>query len=196
MIDKIVEIKAKALQNHVPIVRDKTIETIVKILKENDVKNILEIGTAVGYSGIMMLAHCEATLTTIEKNDIRFQEAKDNFKTCKLSSRATLINADALEGLKKLVVSSQKFDFIFLDGPKGQYIKYLPFLKKLLNKKGVLFADNILMNGLLEDDTRVTHKNRTMVRNMKIFLSTLQEDKDFETTLYKIDDGYSISILK
>ena len=196
MLDIIEEIKKKALENHVPIVRDNTILKIIEILKDNNYKNILEIGTAVGYSGIIMLANSSAFLTTIEKNESRCNEAKENFKACNLDSRVNLIEGDALEELEKLFQNKEKFDFIFLDGPKGQYIKYLPLLKGLLNSNGILFADNILMSGLLEDESKVNHKNRTMVRNMKSFLQTLQNDNDFTTEFYKIDDGYTISKLK
>lgn len=196
VVEKINEIKKKALENHVPIVRDNTIEKITDIIKENNCQSILEIGTAVGYSGIVMLSCSNAILTTIEKNHERFEEAKNNFDKCDLTSRVCQIEGDAYEELEKLCLAKQKFDFIFLDGPKGQYIKYLPFLKNLLNNKGILFADNILMGGLLENENQVTHKNRTMVRNMKAFLFELQSDKDFITTLYKIDDGYTITKLK
>ena len=190
------EIKVKALENHVPIVRDKTIEKIIEVLKEKNTKNILEIGTAVGYSGLVMLTNSQAQLTSIEKNHERFMEAKANFKICGMINRANLIEGDAIEELEKLVSQQKKFDFIFLDGPKGQYIKYYPLLKKLIESGGILFADNILMNGLTEDDSRVNHKNRTMVRNMKIFIETLKNDDDFTTTIYEIDDGFSISELK
>lgn len=193
--ETILKIKEKALQNHVPIVRDKTIQCIIDILKNSNICSILEIGTAVGYSGIVMLANSQASLTTIEKNEDRVKEAQINFKSCGLVDRVTQIQGDAQEEIEKLVLSKSKFDFIFLDGPKGQYIKYYPFLKQLLNQKGVLFADNILVGGLLEDETRVNHKNRAMVRNMKLFLKTLQNDIDFDTKLYKIDDGFSISQL-
>lgn len=191
----IAEIKRKALENYVPIVRDETIKKIIEVLKENNIKNILEIGTAVGYSGIVMLQNSQAYLTSIEKNRERYFEAKENFEKCGLLNRVELIEGDASSELVKLVTKEKQFDFIFLDGPKGQYIKYYPYLKKLLSKGGILFADNILMNGLTEDDSRVNHKNRTMVRNMKNFVETLKNDKDFITKFYEIDDGFSISKL-
>lgn len=193
--NQIAKIKDKALENHVPIVRDKTIEKITQILKEKHVKSILEIGTAVGYSGIIMLSTCKANLTTIEKNCDRIKEAKANFEIFGFENRVKLLEGDALERLEELVDKNEKFDFIFLDGPKGQYVRYFPLLKKLLLRGGTLFADNILMGGLLENEERVNHKNRAMVKNMKAFLEKLQEDRDFSTTIYKIEDGYSISEL-
>lgn len=193
--NQIAKIKDKALENHVPIVRDKTIEKITQILKEKHVKSILEIGTAVGYSGIIMLSTCKANLTTIEKNCDRIKEAKANFEIFGFENRVKLLEGDALERLEELVDKNEKFNFIFLDGPKGQYVRYFPLLKKLLLRGGTLFADNILMGGLLENEERVNHKNRAMVKNMKAFLEKLQEDRDFSTTIYKIEDGYSISEL-
>lgn len=196
MLEKIIlEIKQKAQENHIPIVRDQTIEKVVDIINKNNFKSILEIGTAVGYSGIMMLNSSAQSLTTIEKNLARFNEAKANFKLCNLEERVRLFLGDALEELEKLVLKEEKFDFIFLDGPKGQYIRYLPYLKSLLNKGGIIFADNILMGGLIDDEKRVNHKNRAMVKNMKAFLNAIQTDSQLETTLFRIEDGYSISKL-
>lgn len=190
------EIKSYAKEHYVPIVRNNTIEKIVAIIKEKQYKNILEIGTAIGYSGILMLNCKETKLTTIEKDEVRAKEAINNFEKAGLLNRTTLLIGDAYEILLKLNQSNQKYDFIFLDGPKGQYIRYFPFLKNLLENGGTLFADNILLGGLLTDEKRVTHKNRAMVNNMKSFVNAVQEDKDFQTEIYKIDDGFTISELK
>ncbi len=191
------KLKEEAKENFVPIVRDNTINKIVSLLNKKKCKDILEIGTAIGYSGIIMLLQNDKSfLTTIEKNEKRYKEAQQNFLKTGLNDRTTLILGDALEEIAKLKVKGQKFDFIFLDGPKGQYIKYLPYLKTLLKGGGILFADNILLGGLLKDQKKVTHKNRTMFNNMKAFLSDIQKDNDFETTLYDIDDGFLIAILK
>ncbi len=196
--EKLQELKIFARQNYVPIVRDETIKMIVKILKESNCKSILEIGTAIGYSGIIMLAFSssESYLTTIEKNEERYRQAQQNFKDANLLDRASLVLGDAYEELNKLIEDKKKFDFIFLDGPKGQYIKYLPLLKQLLNENGILFADNILLGGLLKNELAITHKNRTMFNNMNKFLSQIQNDCDFETEIYEIDDGFLISKLK
>lgn len=195
MREKILEIKSKAILNHVPVVRDETIKTIVEIIKENQFKNILEIGTAVGFSGIVMLDGSDANLTTVEKNHDRFIEAENNFKMCGFQDRVCQIENDALAAVQNLAQKQEKFDFIFLDGPKGQYIKYLPYLKSLMQEKGILFADNLLLGGLVNDPSRVNHKNRAMVKNMKSFITAIQNDKDFKTEIFDIDDGYSISRL-
>lgn len=186
-----------ARQNFVPIVREKTIEKVCEILQNEDSHAVLEIGTAIGYSGIRMLhASSQIKLTTIEKNQERFLQAKENFKEFRCEERVVSINGDALEEIEKLQSEGKKFDFVFLDGPKGQYFKYLKILKNLLTVGGILFADNILLGGLVQDESRVCHKNRTMVRNMKSFIDKLEKDNDFETMVYDIDDGFSISKLK
>ena len=196
MIDeKISQIKKKAIENFVPIVRDQTIEKIIELINENHFQSILEIGTAVGYSAIKILANTISNITTIEKNHQRFCEAQENFKVLNFTDRVVQIEGDAFEVLKDLASGSFKFDFVFLDGPKGQYVKYLPIIKSLLNKNGILFADNILLGGLLENDNLVNHKNRTMVKNMKAFIETLKNDKDFDTQIFKTDDGFTISRL-
>ncbi len=189
-------IKSLALENYVPIVRDKTLAFICDILKEENCQNILEIGTAVGYSGINMLLSCNARLTTIEKDENRFNEAKKNFEKLGLTYRVTQILDDALNALVKFQNSTIKFDFIFLDGPKGQYIKYLPLLKNILKGGGTLFADNVMLGGLVEDEAKVTHKNRAMVQNMKTFNHQLLSDDDFESTLYRVDDGFIVAKYK
>lgn len=190
------KLKQYALNNYIPIVRDNTAQCLIMKCNEIKPKKILEIGTAIGYSALLMLKSCDGEVYTIEKNQERFNEAKENFKKFCVQNRVRMFLGDAIEVLEKLEKAGEKFDLIFLDGPKGQYIKYFPFIKAMLNQKGVLFADNILVHGLVKDEEKVTHKNRTMVRNMKAFVDNLLNDTDFETKIYEIDDGYSISIKK
>lgn len=189
-------LKAYALEKRIPIVRDKTSKYLIEEIKKKNPKNILEIGSAIGYSGLLMLKNCEGKLTTIEKDVDRFNEAKLNFEKYQTSSRTNLILGDALEEIEKLDKRGEKFDFIFLDGAKGQYIKYLPILKNMLKSGGVLFADNVDLLGLVNHPELVNHKNRTMTRNMKMFLENLENDEDFDTKIYHIDDGFSISVKK
>lgn len=110
-----------------------------------------------------------------------------------MSERVTLMLGDAKEQLEILKSHNYKFDFVFLDGPKGQYIKYLPTIKSLLNKNAILFSDNVLMHGLINHQEEVTHKNRAMVRNMKAFNDEIMNDKDFDSKFYEIDDGFIVS---
>lgn len=193
IISVIEKVKREAKENLVPIVRDKTLETLISICKEHSVNKVLEIGTATGYSGLNLLTVAKS-LTTIEKNIERYEQANKNFKDARVSSFVSQLLGDAGEILCSLNEKGEKFDLVFLDGPKGQYVKYLPSIKSLLKSGGVLFADNILLGGLIKDQTRVNHKNRTMFNNMKAFLSNIQECQEFKTNIYEIEDGFSISI--
>ena len=197
MNDLIARIKNHAKENYIPIVRDKTIDTINKIIKHENIKTVLEIGTATGYSSLMMLLSNEELLvTTIEKDQVRFKMAMENFKVAGVEKRVNPILGDAYDEIEHLSDESYKFDFIFLDGPKGQYIRYYPMLVNLLNHGGIIFADNVLLGGLLNDKKEVTHKNRSMVNNMKSFIKSIEEDSRFITQEFDIDDGFLICKLK
>ena len=189
------QLREGARQRYIPVVRDKTAHILFDICK--DKSNILEIGTAIGYSGIiMLLSSKDSNLVTIEKDNERFLEAKQNFDRLNFSSRVNFINGDALVELEKLVENNAKFDLIFLDGPKGQYYKYLPLIKRLLTGGGVLFADNVLLGGLVEDNSNVTHKNRSMVVNMRKFIDLIEKDNSFLVKKFDIDDGFIIATMK
>lgn len=187
------KLKRFAEENFIPIVRDETAKILMEECKKNSPQNILEIGTAIGYSGILMLKSCNGHLYTIEKDISRYEIAKENFVKYGMSERVTLMLGDAKEQLEILKSHNYKFDFVFLDGPKGQYIKYLPNIKSLLNKNAILFSDNVLMHGLINHQEEVTHKNRAMVRNMKAFNDEIMNDKDFDSKFYEIDDGFIVS---
>lgn len=191
IFEMITKVKNKARQDFVPIVRDETLKTMLSICKEEKVKSILEIGTATGYSALNLLTVAE-NVVTIEKNEGRFEEAKNNFAEAHVDERVKQYLGDAGEVLEKLCQSGQKFDLIFLDGPKGQYKRYLQYIIKLLGKGGILFADNILLGGLIYDDSRVNHKNRAMVKNMRTFLEEIKSSKDFESQIFEIEDGFAI----
>lgn len=195
--EKLQEMREEAKDKYIPIVRSQTIDRVTEIINKEGYKEILEIGTAIGYSGIIMLSQNPLIkLTTIEKNETRIIKARKNFESVGFESRVNLIGGDALEELKNILSKKNKFDFIFLDGPKGQYYKYLPLLKQMLKIGGIIFTDNILLGGLLKSPEKVTHKNRTMYNNMNKFLSMLCSDSDFDTQIIEIDDGFTISKLK
>ena len=187
MLDAIIEY---ARLNKVPIIRPQSGKLLQAECQKVAPKTILEIGTAIGYSGILMLMACSATLVTIEKNENMFSIAKENFAKFGFSTRVKQILADAADVLKDL---DEKFDFIFLDGPKGQYIKYLPYLEKLLNYGGVLFADDIYFHGLVKADQPISHRSRSMVNNLRLFISALENSNTLESSFLDIEDGISIS---
>lgn len=189
------EIANRAREGYIPIIRDNTAQALINVCKEKSPKKILEIGTAIGYSGLLMLQNCQAYLYTIEKDEQRLAEAEKNFKLFGQEARVKLILDDALIALEKLCNDNEKFDLIFLDGAKGQYIKYYPLIKKLLNHDGILFTDNIYMHGMVKSEEKIAHKHRSMVVNLRKYIELLKNDKDFTTNFYDIDDGYSISKL-
>lgn len=185
-------IEEYAHKNNVPIIRPVTLIHLLDCVRENQPKSILEIGTAIGYSGAKMLAECDASLTTIEKNEQSYNIAKQNFSDLGLSQRVECMLGDAGEQIINLYESGRKFDFVFLDGPKGQYIKYLPTLSKLLNIGGIIFADNVLFRGMVNGDDFVPHRNRTIVVNLRAYLNEVST-YPFESKIYDIEDGFCIT---
>ena len=187
------ELKNQARKNFVPVVRDRTAEKLAKICREKQPKRILEIGTAIGYSGIIMLKSCNATLVTIEKDKERAKNAYENFFKTDLLSRTTQIIEDAQIAIERLKGEDKKFDLIFLDGPKGQYKNYFPVLKILLAGGGTLFCDNVNLLGMTKEQGKIPHKHRSMVVHMREYIELLRIDTDLKTQFFDIDDGFSIS---
>ena len=184
----------KSRDDYMPFIRDKSAKVLFEICQKEKPKNILEIGTAVGYSALLMLEGAkESFVTTIEKDEKRAQEAKVNFEKNGVKERVDLIVGDAGEVLPQLEDEGKEFDLIFLDGPKGQYLRYLPHLKKMLCKGGLLVADNVLLHGWVKGEEFVKHKHRSMVVNLRKFLKCLEEDHDFDSKLLEIEDGITIS---
>lgn len=187
------EIIKYAQENHVPIVRPKTLEMLLSEAKNNNVKRILEIGTAIGFSGSQMLnVNTDATLVTIEKSDLMYEVSKANFERLNLNDRVRQIKGDAKDILQDLVDQNAKFDLVFLDGPKGQYLSYLPNLEKLLVDGGVIFADDVLFRGLVQGNDWPKHRIRTLVLNLRKYLEEVQ-NPPFVSTLYEIEDGVCIT---
>ncbi len=191
------ELEKYAHENFVPIIRPNTLDHLVLHVQKYKPHNILEIGTAIGYSGIKMLMNgdIDSKLTTIEKNEKSFEIAKQNFAQFGMTERAECILGDAKEVLPRLVQENRKFDMIFLDGPKGQYIYYLPYLKQLLTKDGSIFADNVLFRGMVQSTEFIPHRNRTIVVNLRKYLDEVNK-APFTSTIYDIEDGFCISVSK
>lgn len=183
------KIRQFAKDNFVPIIRPKTLKYLIESVKVKNPKNILEIGTAIGYSGIKMLENSNASLVTIEKDEKMLKLAQVNFREENLTERIQLVFDDAMNFLKQ---NTQKFDFIFLDGPKGQYINYLPFLLNCLEKNGVMFCDNVLFQGLVNSNAEPPKKFRTIVRNLEKFILKIKQSENLSYKLYDIEDGFLI----
>lgn len=191
---KLLEMEKNARENFIQIIRPQTKEKLVQLIKENNSKNILEIGTAIGYSGSLILLNSksDAKLTTIEKNAEMVKIAEYTFLEFGLKDRVNLVHADAIDFLEEAQKQNLKYDFIFLDGAKGQYIKYYPILKRLLNKNGTLFIDDILFYGLVNSEKFIEHKHRTIVVNLRKLIETINLDTDFVSEIKDIEDGYAI----
>ncbi len=187
------QLERQALQDHVPIIR-REMQSLLKVLlaiKQPD--SILEVGTAVGFSTILMgeYGKKESHITTIEKYEKRIPIARENFKKAAMEEKITLIEGDALEVMQAL---TESFDFIFMDAAKGQYINFLPDCLRLLKVGGVLVSDNVLQDGdIVESRFAVTRRNRTIHSRMREYLYTLKNHEQLSTAILPLGDGVTIS---
>ena len=194
MNDKLIIMKQKALDEHIPIIMDETLEVIAEYLKESKPKKILEIGTAVGYSAICFSKYLaeNGRIDTIERDEERIIEAKRNIKEMELEDVIHIYEGDAVEILPTL---KDKYDMVFIDAAKGKYPFFLAQALRLLNDDGIIFADNILYKGYVMSDYN-KHKQRTAVRNLREYIKEVTENENLETEILEVGDGLAISKLK
>lgn len=190
-------IEKQALEDFVPIIKKPTQSLLRFLIHSNNPMNILEVGAAVGFSSILMseYSHKDCKITTIEKMPGRIKKAKENIKFAGREDKITLLEGDAAEILKDLVANNNlKYDFMFMDAAKGQYINFLPDIMKLLNLGGLLISDNVLQDGdVAESRYGVTRRNRTIHTRMREYLYTLTHMKEFDTIVLPIGDGVTLS---
>ena len=188
------KIKEKALEEHIPIIMDDTLEVIEKELKVNPPKKILEIGAAVGYSAMCFSEFLSegGRIDTIERDEERIQEAKENFKKVGVEDKIHLYEGDALEILPTL---NGKYDMVFIDAAKGKYPFFLKESLRMINDNGIIFADNILYKGYVMSDYN-KHKQRTAVRNLREYIKEVSENPNLETEILEVGDGLAISKIK
>ncbi len=187
-------IEKEAIADEVPIIRKEMGNLLKVLLQLVQPERILEVGTAVGYSSILMSENMphDCTITTIENYDKRIPVAKNNFKRAGKEDVITLIEGDALEVLNTL---DGPYDFIFMDAAKGQYINYLPDIKRVLRKGGLLISDNILQEGeIVESRYAVTRRNRTIHARIREYVYELTHSEDFVTSIVPIGDGITLSV--
>lgn len=188
------EIRSVAKENYIPIIKRDTENLLKFILKMQNPKSILEIGCAVGYSAIVMLENSDADIVTIEKMPERVEEAKKNIKYMNLENRAKIIEGDAGQILESLVYENRKFDLIFMDAAKAQYITWLPMVKALLKDGGMIFSDNCLQEGdLLESSFAIRKRDKTIHKRMREYIYLLLHDEDLESWIFSIGDGVLLS---
>lgn len=185
------EIKEKALNEHIPIIMDDTLEVVGKVLEQLKPNKILEIGTAVGYSAIRFSKYLadNGKIDTIERDEERIAEAKINIKDLQLEEKINIISGDAVEILPTL---NEKYDAIFIDAAKGKYPFFLKEAIRMLSDRGIIIADNILYKGYTLSDYN-KHKQRTAVRGLREYLKELEENENLETELLEVGDGLTIT---
>ena len=188
------KIEKEALASHVPIIRKEMQSFLKMLLALKEPENILEVGTAVGFSALLM-SECvpaDCRITTIENYEKRIPLARENFRRAGKEDQIVLIEGDAAQVLKEL---NGSYDFIFMDAAKGQYIHYLPEVLRLLDKGGVLVSDNVMQGGeVIESRFAVERRNRTIHARMREYLYELKHTKELVTSILPLGDGVAVSV--
>lgn len=192
------EVEKEALEQEVPIIRRSMQSLLCFLLHTRKPKAVLEIGTAIGFSG-MLMSECigeDAVLDTIEKVPMRLREAKKNFRKYH-KDRIHLYEGDAAVVLKELAEAGNKYDFIFMDAAKGQYLHFLPSVLSLLMADGMLVTDNVLQDGdIIQSRYAITRRDRTIHGRMREYLYTLTHLEELDTVILPVGDGVTLSVLR
>ena len=190
--DKLKEIEEKARENHIPIISREVANVLKSVITTHKPKLILEIGTAIGYSTLWMAEYTDSDteIVTIERDEDRFEKARKNIKEFGYNNKVKFKFGAAVEIVPYL---RRKFDFIFIDAAKGQYLNLFKMAEEKIKNNGIIVCDNVLYKGLVRDNKKVDHKMRTMVVNLRKFLIYLKNNKRFKTEVFDIDDGITIS---
>lgn len=191
MNKKVEELKENSLNEKIPIMQDQGIEFLLKFIKHNNIKDILEIGTAVGYSSIRMaLLDDDIKVTTIERDSARFNKANHNIKNFNLESRIDIIFADAFD-----VNLDKKYDLIFIDAAKGKNIDFFEKFKYNLRENGFIITDNLKFHGYVDMElSKIESKNiKGLVRKIRKYIDFLRKNQEFVTEFFDVGDGVSVS---
>ncbi len=194
MKEQIMEMEKYAKEHNVPIIEKDSIAFILKFIKINDVKEILELGSAIGYSAILMASvKDDVKVTTIERDEARYMECLKNVKKCCLEKRIEVVYQDALE----VNLSGVGYDLIFIDAAKGQYTKFFEKYKYFLNPGGVIITDNLKFHGHVGNRSQIASRNlKQLVGKIENYIDFLKNNDEFETKFYDVGDGLSVSIRK
>lgn len=188
------QLRDYAKAHNVPISFEETIDFLVETITKVDAQNVLEIGTAIGYGSINMATRTNLNhIDTLEIDEATANLARQNIKEFNLEDKVEVHNIDAM---KYIETCTKTYDLIYLDGPKGQYVKYLPMLKKLLKKGGVIVADNVFFHGMVLGTTQVTKNCRSMINGLHNFINEFTTDKDLSSQLFNIGDGVAVIVKK
>jgi predicted O-methyltransferase YrrM len=200
--DHLKDLEIKAKKNRIPIIRKDSQKLIKFMLRLKRPAHILEVGTATGFSSLIMAQYSpkKADIFTIEKDHERAEEAQENFNLYDKENKIRLEEGDAAEILERLAADPTKkkyYDFIFMDAAKGQYINFLPYIRVLLRGRGILITDNILQEGsLLDSRYMVPRRDRTIHARMREYVDALMKDKHMDTVLLSAGDGMTLSVRK
>lgn len=195
MKEHILDMEQYAQEHNVPIIEKASIAFIMKYIKEHEVKSVLEIGSAIGYSAILMASSSkDVTVTTIERDEVRYMECLKNVKKCGLEKHINVVYQDALE----LNLSEDlKYDLIFIDAAKGQYTKFFEKYKYFLNPGGAIITDNINFHGYVGESSKIDSKNlKSLVEKIESYIEFLKSNTEFDTQFYNKGDGLSVSTWK
>ncbi len=194
MKEKVMEMEQYAKDHNVPIIEKESIAFIMKFIKANDIKDILEIGSAIGYSAILMASvKDDIKLTTIERDETRYMECLKNVKKCEMQDKISVVYQDALE----VNLSGVSYDLIFIDAAKGQYTKFFEKYKYFLKPGGVIISDNLKFHGHVGNRNNIASRNlKQLVGKIENYIDFLKDNDEFETKFYDVGDGLSVSIRK
>ncbi|MCM1567878.1 MAG: O-methyltransferase [Roseburia sp.] len=190
------EIEKYARETQVPVIRSSMQSLLKFLMAYAKPKNILEVGTAIGFSALLMSEYGpkDCHITTIEKYEKRIPVARENFGRAGREQQITLLEGDASEILRDLADRGNRYDFIFMDAAKGQYIHFLPDILRLMEAGGLLISDNVLQDGdVLESRFAVTRRNRTIHARMREYLYELKHHPQLETVILPMGDGITLS---
>lgn len=194
MKEKILEMEQYAKDHNVPIIEKDSIAFIMKFIKANEIKDILELGSAIGYSAILMASvKDDIKLTTIERDEARYMECLKNVKKCGMENKINVVCQDALE----VNLSGVAYDLIFIDAAKGQYTKFFEKYKYFLKPGGVIITDNLKFHGHVGNRNNIASRNlKQLVGKIENYIDFLKNNEEFETKFYDVGDGLSVSIRK
>lgn len=186
----LVSLRAFAIEHKIPIITEEGINFLIQIIKLRNIKSVLEIGTAIGYSSIAMAHHTGVSVTTIERDEEMYNHAKNNVSKAHLQGKIDILFKDALDVDESLL---KQVDLIFIDAAKAQSIKFFEKYEKLLSEKGIIVTDNLLFHGLVTQEVR-DRNLRQLLRKIDNFNKWVVEKEGYDTYIYEIGDGMSVSI--
>lgn len=190
IIDK--KIQQYGKEHNVPISLEETLNFLCKTINQHNCKQALEIGSAIGFGCITMAENSNIEhIDSVEIDLNMFNLASQNINNHNLNNKITLFNLDALDYLK---TCNKRYDFVYLDGPKGQYINYLPYIINLLNVGGVIVADNLYFHGMVTGKIPVSKGCRAMIKGLKNYINAIKTNSNLSTTILDVGDGLGVSI--